>query len=182
MFDIGLPELVMILVIALLVFGPGKMAEIGRDLGKAMRDFRRATTDVQKEFNDALRLDEVEKNPAAEWKPSPPSPTAVIPPAEETATPAPLERPVQEIAAEVAGAAAGVQAAPMADSAAAAASIQTAPEADVAEAAASVPTVPVAGTVAAGGAALRPHAEAESTPSETAEQAQTQQAPPEATA
>ena len=61
MFDIGFPELVLIMVIALLVFGPGKMAEIGRELGKGVRDFRRATADVTKEFNDALKLDEPAK-------------------------------------------------------------------------------------------------------------------------
>jgi TatA/E family protein of Tat protein translocase len=66
MFDIGFPELVMIMVIALLVFGPGKMAQIGRDLGKGLRDFRRATSDVTKEFNEALSLEEpVKPAPAA---------------------------------------------------------------------------------------------------------------------
>lgn len=42
MGDIGLPELVVILVIALLVFGPSHVPEIGRSLGRALRDFREA--------------------------------------------------------------------------------------------------------------------------------------------
>jgi sec-independent protein translocase protein TatA len=61
MFDIGIPELVVILVVSLLIFGPGKMIEIGRDLGKGLRDFRKATSDVTKEFNEAFKLDEPEK-------------------------------------------------------------------------------------------------------------------------
>ncbi len=73
MFDIGLPELAIILVVALLVFGPGKMVEIGRELGKAVRDFRRATGDLQKEFNDALKLDEpVKPLPPRVPPPAPP--------------------------------------------------------------------------------------------------------------
>jgi sec-independent protein translocase protein TatA len=42
MFGIGFPELVVILVVALLVFGPGKLPEIGSALGQGLRDFRRA--------------------------------------------------------------------------------------------------------------------------------------------
>ena len=42
MFGIGVPELVVILVIALVVFGPGKLPEIGGALGKGIRDFKKA--------------------------------------------------------------------------------------------------------------------------------------------
>ena len=42
MFGIGFPELIVILVIALVVFGPGKVPELGTALGKGIRDFRRA--------------------------------------------------------------------------------------------------------------------------------------------
>ncbi len=43
MFDIGFPELLLILAIALIVFGPGKLPEVARGLGKAVAEFRRAT-------------------------------------------------------------------------------------------------------------------------------------------
>lgn len=111
MFDIGFPELIMIMVIALLVFGPGKMAEIGRDLGKGLRDFRRATADVQKEFNEALKLDEDEKPSQAAWKPSP-LPDSVTPIAAGEAIPGPS---VMEIAAGVASGASMAAAEPSAD-------------------------------------------------------------------
>lgn len=44
MFSIGMPEVVMILVIALVVFGPGKLPEVGKAIGKGMNEFRRATS------------------------------------------------------------------------------------------------------------------------------------------
>ena len=42
MFGIGFPELVIILVVALVIFGPGKLPEIGSALGKGIRDFKKA--------------------------------------------------------------------------------------------------------------------------------------------
>ena len=42
MFGMGAPELIVILVVALLIFGPGKLPEIGSALGKGIRDFRKA--------------------------------------------------------------------------------------------------------------------------------------------
>ncbi|MDX2170289.1 MAG: twin-arginine translocase TatA/TatE family subunit [Deltaproteobacteria bacterium] len=42
MFGLGAPELVVILVVALLIFGPGKLPEIGGALGKGIRDFKKA--------------------------------------------------------------------------------------------------------------------------------------------
>jgi TatA/E family protein of Tat protein translocase len=47
-------HLVMVLVIALLVFGPKKLPEIGKELGKAIREFKRASRDVMDSFHDAL--------------------------------------------------------------------------------------------------------------------------------
>ena len=45
--NIGPPELVIILVIALLVLGPGKLPEVGASLGKSIREFRKASSDIQ---------------------------------------------------------------------------------------------------------------------------------------
>ncbi len=49
-FGIGLPEMIVILVIALLIFGPKKLPEIGRSLGKTIRSFQEASKEFESEF------------------------------------------------------------------------------------------------------------------------------------
>lgn len=49
-FGIGLPEMALIFVIALLVFGPKKLPEIGRTLGKTLKSFQNASNEFQEEF------------------------------------------------------------------------------------------------------------------------------------
>ncbi|MCW6037685.1 TatA/E family twin arginine-targeting protein translocase [Spirulina subsalsa FACHB-351] len=49
-FGIGLPEMALIFVVALLIFGPKKLPEIGRSLGKALRSFQEASNEFQKEI------------------------------------------------------------------------------------------------------------------------------------
>ena len=51
MFGIGLPELGLILIIALVVFGPKKLPEIGRAMGKSLNEFRRATDEIKKDIH-----------------------------------------------------------------------------------------------------------------------------------
>jgi TatA/E family protein of Tat protein translocase len=65
-------ELIIVLVIALIVLGPGKLPDVGAALGKGIREFRRASSDLQ----DAARVD------------TPPAPTAAPPPAAQPPTPA----------------------------------------------------------------------------------------------
>jgi len=50
MFNIGLPELLIIAAIALIVFGPNKLPELAKAFGKAMREFRKATEEVKESF------------------------------------------------------------------------------------------------------------------------------------
>ncbi|NEO31999.1 MAG: TatA/E family twin arginine-targeting protein translocase [Symploca sp. SIO3C6] len=63
-FGIGLPEMVLILVIALLVFGPKKLPEIGRSLGKAIRGFQDASKEFENEFKrEAQQLEQAVTTP-----------------------------------------------------------------------------------------------------------------------
>jgi len=54
MFNIGPLELIVILVIALLVVGPSRLPEVGRSIGRGIREFRRAQQEVQKTIQSAL--------------------------------------------------------------------------------------------------------------------------------
>ena len=51
MFGIGAPELIIIAVIALLIFGPSKLPELGKTLGKGLREFRNASSNLKDQIN-----------------------------------------------------------------------------------------------------------------------------------
>ena len=58
-FGIGLPEMALIMVVALLVFGPKKLPEIGRSLGKTLRSFQDASKEFENEFKrEAKQIEE----------------------------------------------------------------------------------------------------------------------------
>ena len=77
MFGIGMTELVVIMVVALIVFGPTRLPELARSLGRAMGEFRRASTDIRQTFHEAVQ----EPKPA----PAPAPPAPVIAPPESQA-------------------------------------------------------------------------------------------------
>jgi sec-independent protein translocase protein TatA len=56
--SLGMPELILILVIALIVFGPKKLPEVGRSLGKAMREFKRTTEEIKGKFEEQINAEE----------------------------------------------------------------------------------------------------------------------------
>jgi TatA/E family protein of Tat protein translocase len=60
MFNIGLPELLIILAIALIVFGPNKLPELAKAFGRAMKEFKKATEEVKESFEAETRdLEEI---------------------------------------------------------------------------------------------------------------------------
>ena len=58
MFDIGLQEMLVIGVLALLVFGPGKLPELGRMVGRALREFRRASDEFRSTVETNLHIND----------------------------------------------------------------------------------------------------------------------------
>jgi len=82
--NIGPLELVIVLVIALLILGPGRLPDVGSALGKSIREFRKAASDVQ----DSVKLDATPAAPAAPAQQAAPgapvAPAPVAPPAPNT--------------------------------------------------------------------------------------------------
>jgi sec-independent protein translocase protein TatA len=57
--SIGIPELLIILAVALLVFGPKKLPEVGKSLGKAMREFKRTSEEIRGRIEDEIQASEI---------------------------------------------------------------------------------------------------------------------------
>ncbi|MGH7822081.1 MAG: Sec-independent protein translocase subunit TatA/TatB [Candidatus Binatia bacterium] len=96
MFGIGMPELLVIMAVALIVLGPKRLPEIARGLGKALAEFRRATAGISEELENArVMLEEESRRVESEAakvaaRPSPPKTGAPEPHAAQSETsPAP---------------------------------------------------------------------------------------------
>ena len=73
MFNIGPTELLVILVLALIVFGPTRLPEIGRSIGRSLREFRRASDEIRGEIERDLD-DEPPRPPQSNSETASPSP------------------------------------------------------------------------------------------------------------
>jgi sec-independent protein translocase protein TatA len=56
--SIGMPELIIILVIALIIFGPRKLPELGKSLGRSLNEFKKASTDLQNTLEQEIKIEE----------------------------------------------------------------------------------------------------------------------------
>ena len=64
MFGIGMPELIIILVIILIIFGAGKLPEIGSGIGKGIRNFKKATNEAKEEIASSAEEEEKKEDDA----------------------------------------------------------------------------------------------------------------------
>jgi sec-independent protein translocase protein TatA len=81
--SIGMPELIIILTLALIIFGPRKLPELGRSLGKSLGEFKRASNELRSTLDEEIRLEEErERTP----KPQPAAPESPRTTPSETAT------------------------------------------------------------------------------------------------
>ena len=91
--SIGMPELIIIFVIALIIFGPRKLPELGKSLGKSIGEFKRASNDLSNTLEEEIRVEEnkttplytpkndpiAEKDPTNDESQTPPASTPTTP-------------------------------------------------------------------------------------------------------
>ena len=106
--SLGTMELVVILVIALIVFGPRKLPELGRSLGKSLGEFKRASNDLRNTLEEEIHVEERTRTapapPAPASAPAAPEPAASAPAASAPAAPepaAPADDPQHDTAGTV---------------------------------------------------------------------------------
>jgi TatA/E family protein of Tat protein translocase len=77
--SIGMPELIIIFVIALIIFGPRKLPELGRSLGRSLSEFRRASNELRSTLEEEIRVEEQREAAKAHGDSPPPVPAVTVP-------------------------------------------------------------------------------------------------------
>jgi TatA/E family protein of Tat protein translocase len=90
--SLGMPELLMIFAVALIVFGPRRLPEIGKTLGKALNEFKKATDDLKSTIEREVQVEETKAMIAPLITPA----TYAVSRAEPVAVPAPPPAPPEE--------------------------------------------------------------------------------------
>ena len=85
--SIGMPELIIIFVIALIIFGPRKLPELGKSLGRSLNEFKKASNDLQNTLEQEIKLEEQKESAAATRQPE----NVVEPPPAAPESPAPSQ-------------------------------------------------------------------------------------------
>ena len=76
---IGMPEMVVIAVIALIIFGPRKLPELGKSLGRSIAEFKRASNELKNTLEDEIRTEELQEARKSAWIPPTASMASVTP-------------------------------------------------------------------------------------------------------
>jgi TatA/E family protein of Tat protein translocase len=99
-----MPELIIILVVALIIFGPRRLPDLGRSLGKSIGEFRRASNELKSTLEEEIRLEE-QKEPRAKVAAEQESAiaAAVPPPESGHETPSPVEAPAEPTVSRTSG-------------------------------------------------------------------------------
>jgi sec-independent protein translocase protein TatA len=90
--SIGMPELIIIFVIALIIFGPRKLPELGKSLGKSIAEFKKASNELRNTLEEEIRIEEQKESTAKQAAAAQAAAAATSTP---TPTPAPHTEPVR---------------------------------------------------------------------------------------